>query len=44
MAVGKGGTLAHKPVEIGRIHVCKTQLSDSVVTLLVSDDQDDVRA
>ena len=43
MALGKVSAFFDQPVQVGRLHVRKSQASDGVIALLVSDDENDVR-
>ena len=42
MALRKVSSFFDQPVQVGRLHVRKSQASDGVIALLVSDDENDV--
>ena len=43
VTIGERRSLPHKAVQVWRIHVVKTKLTNRIETLLIGDDENDVR-
>ena len=44
MAIGEGYPFTHQAIQVGGIHIVKSQFANRVETLLIGDDKDNVRS